>query len=228
MSSSWRFRKAALPADCQLPFVPLPFPLPGHPEEGLFLKPSNPDTVLDSISNEQYEKDKFLPYWAELWPSTLAMLDFLTTTDFHFTRSCELGSGLGIVSSVLAHRGQTVIASDIAFDACRYARANILRSNNTARVVCADWRTMPFKQGLFDLLIASDVLYEERWIEPVLGSLEYLLSGNGAACIADPCRTWWEPFKRKAADYQFTVKQVSEKTFEKGMRIEIIMLYKRD
>ena len=49
-----------------------------------------------------------------------------------------------------------------------------------ARVVCADWRRLPFRKR-FDLIVASDVLYEERWIDPILDCIEQF---GGAAWIA--------------------------------------------
>jgi 2-polyprenyl-3-methyl-5-hydroxy-6-metoxy-1,4-benzoquinol methylase len=192
-----------------------------------FTCPANPDEVLDSITEEQYEKDCFLPYWAELWPSSKVFFEFIDKQHFPSgTLVCELGCGLGIISSLLASKGCTVISVDIAIDGCGYTHTNIERNGFTPRVICGDWRNIALKKR-FDIVAASDVLYESRWIHPVLSCIGSLLKENGKAWIADPCRRHWEEFKTAAISSGFKSRICANGlTDNKLTKVEIIELIK--
>lgn len=187
------------------------------------LCPQDPYMVLDSISDEQYEKDKFLPYWAEHWPSAQVLFPFIENSAISPNiRICELGCGLGIISSLLAQYNSSVYSVDISPQACIYAKENIYRNGGTPKVIVSDWRAMAFKDK-FDLVIASDVLYEQRWIEPILNCIKGLIKPDGKAWIADPCRRFWEPFKITASQAGFDVKTIHlGSTNNEKTRVEIV------
>lgn len=191
-----------------------------------FLCPQDPDMVLDSITDEQYEKDKFLPYWVEHWPSAQVLFPFIeksrTLLSAQELRICELGCGLGIISALLAQFNDSVFSVDISPQACIYAKENILRNGGTPRVVVSDWRSMAFKKQ-FDLIVASDVLYEHRWIDPILNCIKNLLKPDGKVWVADPCRRFWESFKQTAVQSGFTVKTIHTGTVNKT-NVEIVEL----
>jgi len=191
-----------------------------------FLCPQDPDMVLDSITDEQYEKDKFLPYWAEHWPSAQVLFPFIekskTLLSSPNTRICELGCGLGIVSALLAQFNCLVFSVDISPQACIYSKENIFRNGGTPRVTVSDWRAMAFKKQ-FDFVVASDVLYEQRWINPILSCIKSLLKPGGKAWIADPCRRFWEIFKQTACQYGFKVKIIHTGMVNKT-KVEIVEL----
>ncbi len=193
-----------------------------------FLRPADPESILDAMTDEEYEKDKLLPYWAEQWPASFALFNFMAAySGMALPPSglvCELGSGLGIVSSILAHRHIRCIATDLALDACRFTRHNILLHAQRAHVVCADWRHLCFPR-VFDCVIASDIIYEQRWVEPVLCFLCNALMPGGIAYIADPCRQWWNTFKNAAHTAGFSVKVSWEEQVNEGRtRVEIVRL----
>jgi predicted nicotinamide N-methyase len=183
--------------------------------------PANPDDVLDSMSDDQYEKDKFLPYWAQQWPASLSLFNFIASaSNAEFFASgpdfiCELGAGLGIVSSLLCTKKKFVVATDIAPDACKYSAYNIGLYSRPAMVVCSDWREAPFKIK-FDCIVGSDIIYERRWISPVLEFLVSFLRKDGAAFIADPCRQWWSEFQDTAASKGFSVTRVWREIVNQG------------
>jgi SAM-dependent methyltransferase len=165
-----------------------------------FTRPASPDAILDAMSEEQYRKDQFLPYWAEYWPSSEALLSFLHGRPIRSAaRACELGAGLGVIAAIMNEQGLWTAAVDLSFDACRFARVNMHRLGNAAPAVCADWRAMPFGRA-FDLIAGADILYEARWIDPVARAISALLSDTGEAFIADPCRRHWRRFLKAAGE----------------------------
>ncbi len=130
----------------RVPHVSFSMPCAGAPFE--FVRPADPESILDAMTDEEYEKDKLLPYWAEQWPASFALFNFMAahsgTALPPSALVCELGCGLGIVSSVLVNREVRCVATDIALDACRFTRHNMLLHARGAHVVCTDWRHVCF------------------------------------------------------------------------------------
>lgn len=174
--------------------------------------PVNPEALLDTMTDEEYEKDQLLPYWAEQWPASRPLLDFLSTMIFPDTwLMCELGCGLGTVSAALSSSRSSkalTTATDISFEGCRFAATNIRNNGGMPRVFCSDWRHPPLKKR-FDVVIASDVLYEERWIGPIIDCINQLLTPDGRAWIADPCRRFWPKFKKRVVEQGFSYEIVA-------------------
>jgi predicted nicotinamide N-methyase len=197
-------------------------------ESCAFARPANPDDVLDSMTDEQYEKDKFLPYWAQQWPACSPLFNFLSThagSVIHSSASvCEIGCGLGIISTLLQMKKMRIVATDLAFDACRYASYNMRQYSSVSKVVCSDWRLSPFKMG-FDCVVGSDIFYEQRWISPVLDFLKSSMKIDGAAYIADPCRQWWQEFQDAAVTQGFTLNKVWQEAVNQGKTtVEVLRL----
>lgn len=131
------------------------------------LRPSAPDELIDETA---FEQDEFLPYWAELWPASLALAAALP--DVAGLRVVELGCGLGVPSLVAAARGADVTATDWATDAIDLLRENAARNGLELHAETRDWRE-PWPER-FDLALAADVLYEQRNVEPLLERLREL------------------------------------------------------
>jgi len=206
--------------------------IPGSPSKYTswrFSLPSNPDAVLDTITDEQFDKDQFLPYWVEHWPSAQILFRYLHDTPLHsYKHSCEIGCGLGIISSLLASNGLDVVSTDISLPACQFAAENIRGNAGIPRVLCSDWRHLPFKTT-FDLVVGSDILYEKRWIAPVVEAIDTILSSDGTVLVADPCRVHWEPFKDYAMNHGFSCGIIHSEHYEStNMVIEIAALRRRN
>ena len=156
------------------------------------LKPSNSD---DLISEADYVRDERLPYWADVWPSSLILARRMTNDAGAGRSVLELGCGLGIVSITAMRSGFTVLASDYYEDALRFTRANAwrnLRREPAVRMI--DWRALPPDLGTYDLIIAADVLYEMAYAELVADALVAALAPRGMAIIADPGRVAVDDF----------------------------------
>ena len=164
------------------------------------LRPEAPDAL---ISEEQFARDEFLPYWAELWPAALALVEALP--DVRGLRVVELGCGLGVPSLVAASRGADVTAVDWAEDAIGLLRENATRNGLTLHAERRDWRE-PWDER-FDLVIAADVLYEHRNVEPVLARLRELAP---SALLALAGRPYEDAFLRLARDSGERVEQIGK------------------
>ena len=72
------------------------------------LRPRDAEALLDE---EAFEHEEFLPYWAELWPSGLALARHVAGLDLAGAGSLELGCGLGLPSLAAALAGARVLAT---------------------------------------------------------------------------------------------------------------------
>lgn len=150
------------------------------------LKPRNSD---DLISEADYVRDERLPYWADVWPSSVILAKRLASDAGNGRSFLELGCGLGIVSITAMRSGFDVLASDYYEDALRFTRANAwrnLRREPSVRMI--DWRALPADLGAYDMIVAADVLYEMTYAELIADVLASGLARRGTAIIADPGR----------------------------------------
>jgi predicted nicotinamide N-methyase len=124
------------------------------------LRPRDPAALLDE---DAFADEEFLPYWAELWPASLALAGALPAR-LDGVRVVELGCGLALPALVAAARGARVTAVDWAADAIAVLEANAAANRLRIDAQVQDWRRF---DGDFDLVLAADVLYEQRNVEPL-------------------------------------------------------------
>jgi predicted nicotinamide N-methyase len=171
-------------------------------DELSLLRPRDPEALLDE---EAFAVDEFLPYWAELWPSALALARALPPR-LDGMAVLELGAGLGVPSLVAAARGAEVTAIDWAADSVELLARNASRNGLALRSLHADWRRFA---GSFELVLGADLLYEERNVEPLLGLLPSLAA---QVLLADPGRPYVDGFLRGAGE-QWVIDEVADRVY---------------
>jgi predicted nicotinamide N-methyase len=160
------------------------------------LRPRDADAVLEDVLAEKDPSDDRLPFWAELWPSGVALARALGTRRLAGRRVLELGCGLGLVAVTAALAGARVLAVDRSPEATAFAAANAAHNGVTLQVaVCAFEEPGPLLAGApWDLVLAADVLYEPRNVPVLLGLLPRLVDDGGEVWLADPGRQMLDPF----------------------------------
>jgi predicted nicotinamide N-methyase len=149
-------------------------------------RPTDPEALLDE---EAFGDDEFLPYWAELWPSSIALARVVGGLDLRGAGVLELGCGLALPSLVAAACGGSVVATDWSEDAVALVAQNAAANALAVRGERLRWSDPRALDGMtFDLVMAADVLYESRNTAPLLGALGRLVHPEGEALVADPGR----------------------------------------
>jgi ETFB lysine methyltransferase len=168
------------------------------------LMPANAD---DLISEADFDRDERLPYWADLWPSARILAEELAVMRLRGQRVLELGCGLGVVAIGAVLGGAEVTATDYYEDAPRFALVNAAEATGTriaTRMV--NWADMPADLGKFDVVLASDVLYEHRYASLVANAIAATLVRGGEAIVADPGRIALQEFldecTRRGLEYE--------------------------
>jgi predicted nicotinamide N-methyase len=141
------------------------------------------------LSEEAFADEEFLPYWAELWPSALALARVVARRPLTGRRTLELGCGLGLPAIAAAVSGARVLATDWAPDAVAITARNAARNDVALDTALFRWDADPRALGPpWPLVLASDVLYEARDVEPLLALLPRATAAGGEAWISDPGR----------------------------------------
>ena len=139
------------------------------------LRPRDPDAMIDEA---RFEDDEFMPYWAALWASGVALAAVVAARDVRGLRVLELGCGLGLPSVAAAIGGAEVLATDWAEEALDVTRRNAERNGALVETLLANWsKPEPLlARAPFDLVLCADVLYEARNVDALLELLPRLTS----------------------------------------------------
>lgn len=146
------------------------------------------------------------PYFGTLWAAgkvlTQELHTQLETGKFQglhrkSDRLLEIGCGLALPSLLLSKYGWEVEATDLHPDVPHFLQAN--RKHNAVfgpSFVQLDWRNLAQGENRpqWDLILASDVLYDKTQPGTLSEFLDAHLSATGRALVADPGRTYVEGF----------------------------------
>ena len=155
------------------------------------LRPRDGDAVLDELLAEDDPEEERLPFWTQLWPSGTALARAVAGRPLADRRVLELGCGLGLVSvAAAALAGAEVLAVDRSPEAVTFTAANAARNGARVRTaVCAFDQPEPLlAEAPWDLVLAADVLYEQRNVPVLLWLLPRLVAQDGEVWLADPGR----------------------------------------
>lgn len=167
--------------------------LPGTERVVEVIRPVDVETLLDQSADDPEQN---LPYWAEIWPSGIALATAVLQEPLLVAGIpvLELGSGVGITAAAALDAGAVLTATD-------YAAESVTMTRLTCRLFAGrepDTRQINWRATDADLLqrdgsrwpviLAADVLYEERDIEPVLNVFQRVLAPGGLVWLAEPGR----------------------------------------
>lgn len=176
------------------PLAEITVTLPRSGHAFRLLRPLDVDRLLDEAERDPEEQ---LPYWAELWPSGIALADTLSLEPetVRGVSVLELGCGLGLTAAAALRAGAELVATDYAPEALLLTRLNCLANTglepSTLRL---NWRRPPARLlaasgGVgFPVVLAADVLYEERDVEPLFRLAGQVVAPGGLLWLAEPGR----------------------------------------
>lgn len=143
------------------------------------------------------DPERQMPYWAKVWPSGVALADVVVerADEVRGRQVLELGAGLGVTACAVLEEGGRILTADYSLLPLALCRLNGLA--NTGRApgsLCFNWRDdgqvreVIRRHPPIGLVLAADVLYEFRDIEPLIGVLDRMLAVDGSLWLAEPVR----------------------------------------
>ena len=201
--------------------------VPGHRVR--MTRVADAEALLAEIEPISFAEDERLPYWAELWPSAVALSHYLVRhLDLEGRRVLELGCGLGLVSVVAALQGARVLCTDHQEAALAFARRNT-RDNGCrgVRFQLVDW-CCPALRRRYDCILAADVIYEARSFAPLVALLQRYLARGGMAIIAEPGRVNASPFFSLLKQRGFLYRKHTQRVLWDGAHRVLIYVIRHD
>ncbi|MCQ2443919.1 MAG: class I SAM-dependent methyltransferase [Mailhella sp.] len=148
------------------------------------------DRLWESMGTDAGGEER-LPYWNEVWPSSLALAGWIAEMedDIRGRKCLDMGCGLGFTALMGRWFGADVTGMDYEPEAVEYARLNA-EANGIEGVEwrVEDWRAPTLAPGSFDRIWAGDVMYETSFADPVAEFIRTMLKPEGRAWLAEPGR----------------------------------------
>ena len=139
----------------------------------------NTDQLLDHYAKHHGDNLDMMPYYAMLWPSAEALVEYILehALDMPHSRVLELGCGLGYPSIVCARMGASVVATDYHPDCLPLLERNVaLNQLKNVETRCLDWSQV--EHAGVDLVLGSDLLDEVLHLVLWCGQ-----RGGGSHCV---------------------------------------------
>ncbi len=189
-----------------------------------FTRVADPNRVLDDVAREEDRRERLtgrrkredelhLPYWAELWESSLGLAHYLVAQwsssgagdsavsrlarEAMFNRraisAMDLGCGMGLAGVAAARLGMRVLFADLEPPALLFARYNSRLDAARCRVRRVNWQTDKLDER-FDLMLGADIVYDRsQWTFLDAFMAGHLMPG-GSVVIGEPGRSSGDEF----------------------------------
>lgn len=158
---------------------------------GLQLHVPDPDKVKPTYNQlKAINPETPFPFWAKIWPSSLALAAFLHKEP-HLIASkhvLEIGAGIGLPSFSISQEALSLVISDHSGEAVALMEKNIQNLGlSNAKAVYLDWNDFPSDHSA-DMVLFSDVNYDPEQFEALLTLVQQLLERGTKVVIATPER----------------------------------------
>ena len=200
--------------------------MPGYQVKHQALTIGSADFVIRSLSDHRQFADQdgaaeaagissaAWPMFGQVWPSARILAEAMQNYDIAGKRVLEVGCGLALASLVIHRRHGDITASDCHPLAASFLAKNlILNGLPDLAYRTGHWDRDNPALGRFDLIIASDVLYERGQPETLSGFIDRHSSKSVDVIIVDPDRGNRNHFCRRMADlgYALTLRRAAAK-----------------
>ena len=157
------------------------------------VRPTDTDLLLDRVAADPEQN---LPYWAEIWPSGVALGDAIAGRPdlLRGVRVLELGAGLGVTATAALAAGADLTVTDYAPESLLLCCLNTLvNAGRVPTTLQTNWRRpdaalLAATGAGFSVVLAADVLYEGRDVAPLLALVDRLVAPGGLLWLAEPGR----------------------------------------
>lgn len=122
---------------------------------------SDPDGVAERLGISS----AIWPIFGVIWPSGRVLANFMFDYNTDGKRVLEVGCGIGLTSLLLNKLGVDISATDHHPEVQRFLKRNSdLNGDKEIPFERVDWAEQSEHLGLFDIIVGSDLLYEDQHI----------------------------------------------------------------
>ncbi len=191
---------------------------------------TNIDDLLEALiaKGDDHEdvRDERIPYFADLWPSSIVLAEQLVTHPEWVKEQAvlELGCGIGLAGTAAGLAGaSSVLQTDYLLEAIEFA-SFIWKLNHDSPPITRllDWRN-PEDSFSRPVILAADVAYEERNFRPLIQTFRSLLPREGTLLLTEPSRQVAKPFVKMLEFSGFSVQTSLHPISFRGLNHRILL-----
>ncbi len=164
------------------------------------------------------------PYWAKVWASSDAIVQFLLEEPgwIQNKKVLEIGAGIGVPSLSIATQAHKIIVSDYAPEAVMLLQKNIeyLKLTNVLAQQI-DWNNVS-EDLVVDTILLSDTNYEPHEHNNLVLLIEKYINTGSTIIVATPNRLSSNPFLENVSKYMYCSKNY--RIIDSESLVEIIVM----
>lgn len=144
------------------------------------------------------------PLFGVVWPSSLVLAHYMLDYETEGQKILELGCGIGLSSLLLNKKQADITATDYHPEVARFLNRNAaLNETKAITFERVDWADTKNTLGYFDLIIGSDLLYEDQHIPLLAQFIQNHAKTRCNVIIVDPGRGRKSKFNTEMNTYGF-------------------------
>ncbi len=149
------------------------------------------------------------PMFGVIWPSSLVLANHMLDYAIAGKRILEVGCGMALSSLLLNHRRADITATDY-HPAAEYFldRNTALNDDKEIRFERLDWSEDNSHLGQFDVIIGSDLLYEDQHIEMLAAFIARHARPTCEVIVVDPGRGRKNKLTAKMTEFGFSSQHI--------------------
>ena len=129
------------------------------------------------------------PLFGVIWPSSLVLAHFISDYSTGTKRILEIGCGMALTSLLLNKKSADITATDYHPETGKFLRRNaLLNEDQPIAYEQVDWDGGNDTLGVFDLIIGSDLLYEDQHVALLANFIEDHSKPTCEVILVDPGR----------------------------------------
>lgn len=129
------------------------------------------------------------PMFGVVWPSSLVLAHHVYASDIGSKRVLEIGCGMALSSLLLNKLGADITATDYHPEVEKFLKRNsALNDDPIIAFERVDWTDEDDNLGCFDLIIGSDLLYEDQHVEHLANFIKRHSKDACEVVLVDPGR----------------------------------------
>lgn len=148
------------------------------------------------------------PLFGVIWPSSLVLANYILDYQTNGKKILEIGCGIALTSLLLNKLDEDITATDYHPDVETFLDRNTnLNRDKIIPFERVDWNDKTDTLSRFDMIIGSDLLYEDQHIQLLADFIENHANPNCEIILVDPGRGRKNKLAVKMREFGFTSTQ---------------------
>jgi len=164
----------------------------------------------DGTAKELGISSALWPMFGVIWPSSLVLAHFISDYQIAGKKILEIGCGMALSSLLLNSKNADISATDYHPEVESFLNRNTLLNNDKPiDFQLVDWTAEKNELSRFDLIIGSDLLYEDEHIDLIANFIESHTKPKCEVILVDPGRGRKNKLSIKMNSYGYSCAQIT-------------------